>query len=85
LIRIIAGLSGATKICIDSASADEDLARRLAFLVSETTPLLLQALIGDVAVPKRFLERAKTTWVETSPSENGTAADYYLLEELLSE
>jgi hypothetical protein len=76
LICIIAGLSEATRDCVESPNPDEDLARRLTFLMSETTPLLLQALMGDVSVSRHLLGRIRENWHETDPAQNGTLSDY---------
>lgn len=85
LIRIVAGLSEAAKRCVEFPSPDEDLARGLTFLVSETAPLLLQALMGDVAVSRHLLGRIRDSWHASDPAQNGTLPDYRRFRSYLEE
>ena len=81
LLRVIAGLSQASQYATQRVYADLGLVRRLARLISDAAPLLLESLNGDVRVPVRYLEHLIVAWDETSLDDNGTEPDYRWLAE----
>jgi hypothetical protein len=75
-VRIFAGMTQAASRCFESHAVDYQLANRLVLIIYDASPLMLEAMSGEVLVPTRLAERIMTTWSETNPVDNGTESDY---------
>ena len=69
-------MTKAASRCFESHSVDYQLANRLVLIIHDASPLMLEAMSGEVLVPTRLVERIMTTWAETNPVDNGTESDY---------
>jgi hypothetical protein len=75
-VRVLAGLTQATSRCLEAQTVDQQLANRLALIITDAGALMLESMSGEVLVPTRLVERIMTTWAETNPADNGTESDY---------
>jgi hypothetical protein len=75
-VRVLAGLTQATSRCMESQTVNQELANRLALIITDAGALMLESMSGEVVVPTRLVERIMATWGETDLANNGTESDY---------
>jgi hypothetical protein len=75
-VRVLAGLTQATSRGLEAQTVDQQLANRLALIITDAGGLMLESMSGEVLVPARLVKRIMTTWEETNPTDNGTESDY---------
>jgi hypothetical protein len=75
-VRILAGLTQAASRCLQAEPVDHQLANRLALIVCDASPLMMEAMSGEVIVSVGMAERMMDTWRETDLQVDGAESEY---------